>query len=136
MAEDSGKSAAGQGKLLLIVDDDDDIRGLLEVLVKREGFRVLSASSGEEAIQKLDQKPDGIVLDLVMPGCGGLGVLEHFRRQGGPVPPIIVVTAYQDRHPAVVAAMQDPNVTQCLSKPLNTGAFVGALHRYVDSAPR
>ncbi len=59
---------------VLVVEDTDDLRGLLEVRLRKEGHRVLSASSGDEALTLLAGRkaPDVIVLDVGMPGMSGL----------------------------------------------------------------
>lgn len=122
-------------KLVLIVEDDDDIRELLTFVVKAAGFQTDSASRGEEGIQKLALKPHGIILDLIMPGCGGLGVLAHIKTLPPPLPAILVITAFQDQNPVVTTALQDPNVTQCLRKPIHDDQLVVALHRYLGTQP-
>ena len=122
-----------RGKKVLIVDDDDNIRNLLEVLIATGGFQIITAANGEEAIQKLSLKPDALLLDLIMPGCGGLGVLKHLRTSTKTLPAIIVITAYEQRHPTVIEAVMDPNVLQCLAKPINHEVLIAALHRYLKT---
>lgn len=124
-----------RGKRVLIVDDDPGICELVSLLVKVSGFQLITASTGEEAIGLLAQKPDAIVLDLIMPGCGGLGVLKHLKTAAQPIPPVIVITAYENRHPSVQEAVMDPNVVQCLAKPLNHDLLIEALHRYMKTEP-
>lgn len=131
------ESPAGdpRSKTVLIVDDDEAILQLLDVLVKGAGFKLLKAANGEEAIERLGEKPDAIVMDLVMPGCGGLGVLAYLKVSTEPVPPIIVITAFENRHPTVQKALMDENVLQCLGKPINSDMLIGALHRYLKTEP-
>ena len=124
-----------RGKTILIVDDDESILNLLELLVRTAGFKVLPTMTGEQAIAKLSEKPDAILLDLMMPGCGGLGVLEHLKGAAGPIPPVIVITAFEHRHPSVSAAIMDANVVQCLSKPVDRDTLLGAIHRYLKTEP-
>ena len=88
-----------RGKTVLIVDDDEGILDLVSLLVKTAGFNILTASNGEKGIELLAKNPDGVVLDLIMPGCGGLGVLNYLKLAGGPTPPVLVITAYERRHP-------------------------------------
>lgn len=82
-------------KRILIVDDDPTQRRILEETVRRFGFETKSTNTGEQAIELLEGADRGsislVLLDLVMPGIGGMGVLEHFR--GKAAPPIIVLTA-------------------------------------------
>lgn len=67
---------------VLVVDDDVDIRALIEVRLRRLGHRVVSAGSGEDALDLLAAKgaPDVVVLDVLMPGMSGLQLLTTMRR--------------------------------------------------------
>lgn len=65
---------------VLLVDDDPDIRRILQFTLAAEGYEVTTASDGEEAIRLARQLvPDVMVLDVMMPGYDGYGVLEHLR---------------------------------------------------------
>ena len=122
-------------KVVLVVDDDPDILQLLQAVIQGGGFRVVTAATGEEALQLLSNKPDAVILDLAMPGCGGLGVLRHLKTVPAPLPAIVVITAHTPGHPAVAEARQDPNVTQFLSKPIDGDKLVYALHRFLETEP-
>ena len=84
-------------KRVLIVDDDPIQRRLLEETIKRFGFETKTSNSGEQAVQLLEgQDAAGIslvLLDLVMPGLDGLGVLARLSGKPG-MPPVIVQTAH------------------------------------------
>jgi CheY-like chemotaxis protein len=59
-------------QVVLIVDDDADFRGVLADVLRDEGYRILDAANGEEALRVLDAvKPDVIVVDLLMPVLNG-----------------------------------------------------------------
>lgn len=135
MATNGFEATDPRAKNILIVDDDDGIRNLLEVLVSSAGFKVMTAETGEQAIEKLKEKPDAVLLDLIMPGCGGLGVLKHLKAWTGPLPAVLVFSAYENRHPSVLEAVMDPNVAQFLSKPIKQEVLLEALHRYVKTEP-
>jgi len=67
-------------KSILVVDDNEDIRSLLSLVLSREGYEVVLASDGTEAIEKIKvAKPDLILLDVMMPGLSGLEVLSTLR---------------------------------------------------------
>jgi CheY-like chemotaxis protein len=69
------------GRTVLVVDDDPDIRVLARVTLQSAGFNVLEASSGSEALMAIDtQGPDGILLDIRMPGMDGWEVLDRLRQ--------------------------------------------------------
>jgi DNA-binding response OmpR family regulator len=66
--------------LILVADDDDDILLLVTTRLRRDGFNVVSASSGDEALALArEHKPALAVLDIGMPGLDGLEVLEQIR---------------------------------------------------------
>ncbi len=68
---------------VLIVDDDPKLLKMLGRTLTYEGFRVLSATDGHEALAEIQaHRPDVVVLDWLMPGLNGLGVLEHLRAAG------------------------------------------------------
>ena len=88
-------------KTILIVDDDFELVEGLRLVLERQGYRVLRASDGHQAKQAIyQQRPDLVILDMMMPRMGGYPVLEHFK--GKPdAPPIIMITANEgSRHKA------------------------------------
>lgn len=69
---------------ILVVDDDEDIRRMLSLLLERENYEVLTASDGVEGLQKaVELRPDLIILDLLMPGMPGLEVCQRVRANPG-----------------------------------------------------
>lgn len=93
-------------KTVLVVDDDPTQRRLAQAVLEREGFAVVHAESGDEAIKKLTAGGacDLIMLDLVMPGISGQDTLKEIRARGF-AQPVIVVTA-SGGIDTVVQAMQ------------------------------
>ena len=94
---------------ILIVDDDPTQRRLLETLISRAGYRVMTARGGEEGVDILldaerGKTVDLVLLDLVMPDLDGMGVLEQVR-PNRPDLPIIVLTA-QSGVDTIVKAMR------------------------------
>lgn len=76
---------------VLIVDDDSQIRRVLRVILSREKYECFEAPSGEEALRKLHEvKPDLILLDLNLPGIGGLDICRAIRAMSSI--PIILLT--------------------------------------------
>jgi|TARA_B110000114_G_C15066807_1_gene387801 two-component system alkaline phosphatase synthesis response regulator PhoP len=67
-------------KTILIIDDEDDIREILDYNMRKEGFNVLQASNGKEGIKMVEKhSPDLIVLDVMMPEMDGIEVCEQIR---------------------------------------------------------
>jgi len=81
-------------KTVLVVDDDPTQRRLIQAVLEREGLAVAHAESGEQAIDRLAAggAADAIMLDLVMPGLGGLATLKELRLRGFNQP-VVVLTA-------------------------------------------
>ncbi|HEV7765896.1 MAG TPA: sigma-54 dependent transcriptional regulator [Thermoanaerobaculia bacterium] len=78
---------------VLIVDDEEVLRDVLEVVLRREDFDVVSAASGEEALSMLDgEEVDLIILDVMLPGISGIDTLRAIRISN-PNLPVIVITA-------------------------------------------
>jgi DNA-binding NtrC family response regulator len=93
-------------KTVLVVDDDPTQRRLTQGVLEREGFAVAHAENGEAAIHRLmaGEPADVILLDLTMPGLGGMATLKEMRQRGFATP-VIVVTAAAGID-TVVQAMQ------------------------------
>lgn len=78
--------------LVLVVDDDHKILRLLRIELTAQGFQVIMAERGEDALQLIErQRPDLVVLDIIMPGMDGLEVLRRLRENSGV--PVILLTA-------------------------------------------
>ncbi|MCE9580284.1 MAG: response regulator [Deltaproteobacteria bacterium] len=104
---------------ILVVDDDRANRKLLADLVAREGCEAILASGGAEALAILLREPvDLMLLDIMMPGLDGLGVLTELQRQGAlPALPVVVVTALEDRQLRIDAL--SAGAIDFLSKPID-----------------
>jgi len=89
------------GHRVLIVEDEDKLRRVLELQLQSAGFEVEKASSAEEALRKVD-RADLILTDLRLPGMNGLELLESIRRQNSHVP-VVVMTAFGTIEAAVEA---------------------------------
>ncbi len=88
---------------LLVVDDERSMREFLEILLKREGYDVLTAPNGARAVELFTESPTDIVLtDLKMPGMTGIEVLERVKALR-PATEVIVFTAYQTVETAIEA---------------------------------
>lgn len=67
-------------KKILIVEDDSFLQSLAASKLAKEGYEVATANNGEDAIRKLDTEVfDFVLLDLVLPGVDGFGILQHAR---------------------------------------------------------
>lgn len=119
-------------KTVLLIDDDKVIRMVLANALAKEGWRVLEAEDGQEGIQRaLEDKPDAVVCDLLMPRCSGFQVCRTLRDKGLKLNDLkIVVTTSQvfdvDRLHALEAGADEVMI-----KPVNTAKLIESI-----SAPR
>lgn len=97
-------SEATRQPVVMMVDDDPQLRVMLGYALRQEQFRVVEASSGEEALETLQhEQPDVILLDVLMPGIGGVETCRQIRSRSSV--PIIMLTAL-GRDEDVVAGLE------------------------------
>src|SRR5688572_9268031 len=91
---------------ILIVDDEEVLRDVLDVVLRREGFDIVAAASGEEALSVLDgEEVDLVILDVMLPGISGIDTLRAIRISN-PALPVIVITAFSSIDGAIEAMKQ------------------------------
>ena len=96
-------SSAASPLRVLVVDDEPAIRRFLRTSLRAEGHDVVEAETGEAALAEIRRRaPDLVVLDLGLPGVGGLEVIRRLRQDGSAVP-IIVLTSRTDERGKVEA---------------------------------
>jgi len=81
-------------KIILVVDDEKDIVDVLRYNLQKEGYRVLTAVNGQEALERANQRPDLILLDVMMPEYDGWEVFKRLKKQETTARiPVIFLTA-------------------------------------------
>ncbi len=89
-------------KKVLVVDDEPSISTLLQYNLNQAGFEVITAMDGEEGFQKaLDERPDILVLDLMLPKMDGIEVCKQLRQQKVTTP-ILMLTAKDDEFDKII----------------------------------
>ena len=82
----------GEQGRILVVDDEESVRDLLQRVLKEAGYNVVTAANGQEALDKVSQFNVSLVLlDIKMPGLNGFQVLDHIRQRSDI--PVIMLTA-------------------------------------------
>ncbi|MDR3633118.1 MAG: response regulator [Isosphaeraceae bacterium] len=115
---------------VLVVDDEPNIRFTFRTALESAGFRVDEAPSGAAALERLGRTScDVVLLDLRMPGVGGMEVLQRIRDEGNDVP-VVIVTAH-GTIPDAVAAMK-LGAIDFLSKPITPDALRRVVSEVVE----
>jgi CheY-like chemotaxis protein len=120
---------------ILIVDDGADNRAVLEVILGWEGFVILTAASGEEALDAVAlQAPDLILLDVMMPGMDGYEVLAKLKGDLATKDiPVIMITALTD--PNSMRLALSASADDVLSKPLDRAELVLRVKKVLSLKP-
>jgi len=107
--------------LILIVDDARSLVLLAERTLQKEGYDVVTAYDGLDGLQKVrDEKPDLIILDIVMPGLDGIQALKFIRKYSGT--PILMLTSESEI--SIVKKALDLGADGYIVKPVSTTALV------------
>jgi CheY-like chemotaxis protein len=120
---------------LLVVDDEESVRGLICRILRDNGYAVEAAVDGKDALDKVAAaRPDLIILDLMMPELDGWGVVDALRKQGAGHPPILMLTARSD-YDTFARAVRE-GVTAFISKPFRLHELLAAARKILDQASR
>jgi DNA-binding NtrC family response regulator len=88
---------------ILVVDDEEIMREILEALLTREGYRVTLATSGEEGVELAKAAPfDAAIVDVMMPGLDGIATLEELKKLDDELP-VLMITAFASVETAIAA---------------------------------
>lgn len=116
-------------KSILVVDDDEAIREILKMSLEMEGYHVMTAANGKDALDVLSHSPNQgvILLDLMMPVMNGWEFVEEFQKiKRYSRIPIIIISAYSDR------AKNIPVIQEVFAKPMDLNALLDTVKVYYD----
>ncbi|MBF0594225.1 MAG: response regulator [Candidatus Omnitrophica bacterium] len=116
-------------KKILVADDDPTLTRLLESYLMDHGYQVITAADGDEALEKLEQeRPDLVVLDVVMPKTNGYAFLFAMRRiDGAGKTPVIVLTC----KPELAGIFKAEGVQEYLIKPFPQKELLEKIRKYI-----
>jgi len=117
-------NATNLNPMVLVIDDEPQIRRLLRVTLEANGYRVSDASTGQDGIvQAAQRRPEVILLDLGLPDLDGIEVLKRLREWTQT--PVLILTV-RDREDDKVAAL-DAGADDYVTKPFSTGELLARL---------
>jgi len=116
-------------KSVLVVDDDVDLLGMLEILLEGVGYQVVTAGEGGEALERVAcQMPDVILLDMKMPGMNGWDFAREFRTRYDRQSPIVVLTAAEDARKRA----EEIGAEGYLGKPFDIDELLRVVEKHLD----
>src|ERR1700731_4728390 len=114
-------------KLVLVVDDDYELSDGIRAVLENLGHKVMQARDGQQGKQLVyQQRPDLVILDMMMPRMGGYPVLEHFRGKAD-APPIIMITANEGSRQKAYA--ESLGVLDYTPKPFSMDRLLESVHK-------
>lgn len=123
-------------KHILAVDDEVNIRRLIEVNLQRQGYRVSTAMDGEEALDRIrTEPPDMVVLDVMMPRMDGFEVLRRLKMDPATreIPVVMLTAKAQD---ADIVEGWKTGAEVYLTKPFNPRQLLEFVHRIFEARDR
>jgi CheY-like chemotaxis protein len=127
---------SGRGELVLIAEDDERVRSLAERILRQAGYMTVSASNGEEALQRFEEQADEIavvVLDVIMPRMGGVEIHETIRSRRPDIP--VVFCSGYTANLLEDELLLNPD-TNFLRKPYTADELLATLQAAVEQKPR
>ncbi len=97
-------------KKILVVDDEVDFLELAKARLEANGYEVIAISDGRKALEHIAKdKPDGVLLDIMMPGTDGLSILKAIRTEN-PHLPVFLITAFSNQERRDIASKFMPQI--------------------------
>ena len=125
-SEETENDSDRPSALVLVIDDDPDVRGFIASTLEDQGYRVRQASDGREGLAQLEhEKPDLVILDFIMPGMSGAEVAKLIRARHADQA-VLFVSGYSETEAVKNTAPDAP----LLTKPFRADA----LHKAVRGA--
>jgi DNA-binding response OmpR family regulator len=118
---------------IMIVDDETDLREMLDLYLKKEGFETNTAEDGSDFLKKIDDfEPDLVTLDVMMPGLKTMEILEKLKEKKSK-PKIILLTVVRYTDSEKQKLYQMGNIIDYITKPFDIDDLLERIHKQVLS---
>lgn len=122
---------------IMVVDDETDIRFVIRMMLEKEGYEVVTAESGEEAIEILkDESPDLILLDVMMPGLDGWETCTKIKSDKKTIQTPVVMLTAKTAEEDKIKALDQCGAQWHISKPIDRPKFIETVKWLLKSPPR
>ena len=115
----------------MIVDDEKDFRGMLDLMMKKEGFETEVAENGRDFLEKVDKfQPDIVMLDVMMPGLTTSEILEKLKEKKNN-PKIILLTVVRYSEEEKQKILQIENIVDYVTKPFDIDELIDIINKHL-----
>ena len=116
---------------ILIVDDEPDLRDMLNLMMNKEGYETLIAEDGQDFLDKVDQfQPDVVTLDVMMPGLTTKEILEKLQEKNSN-PKILLLTVVQFSDEEKIKLKSMGNIVEYITKPFELEELIESIKKYL-----
>ena len=116
----------------MIVDDETDLRDMLNLLLVKEGFETTTAEDGQDFLNKIDDfQPDLVTLDVMMPGLTTKEILEKIQTKETK-PKIILLTVVRFSDEEKTSIFKKGNIVDYINKPFEIDDFTGSVRKHLS----
>jgi excisionase family DNA binding protein len=129
---ESSGPAAGEGPLVLIVDDDEQVRGYVRVNLEAQGYNVREAGNAEEGLLAVEEsQPDLVLLDVMMPQVDGWQMLQQLQERHGEAVPVVMFSGKADA--ATADEVAERGARGFIGKPFDPGQLIEKTKQLLSS---
>ncbi|MCL4265458.1 MAG: response regulator [Anaerolineae bacterium] len=121
--------------IVLVVDDEDMTRKLLRLMLERDGFTILEAEDGQQALEVIaESKPDIVILDVMMPNMDGFTTCQELRSQPETATLPIILLSARSQTEAVQAGLES-GADRYMTKPISKPELVQTITELLSGVP-
>lgn len=118
---------------ILVIEDEDDLRGVMVTALKQAGYAVTAAADGREGLEQFRAEPcDLVVTDIVMPERDGIEVVLALRTEY-PAVPVIAISGYSSYSPVYLHTVDKLGARKVLAKPFGVPALLTAVREALSA---
>jgi excisionase family DNA binding protein len=129
---ESSGPAAGEGPLVLIVDDDEQVREYVRANLEAEGYNVREAGNAEEGLLAVEEsRPDLVLLDVMMPQVDGWEMLQQLQERHGEAVPVVMFSGKADA--ATADEVAERGARGFIGKPFDPGQLIEKTKQLLSS---
>jgi len=117
---------------VMVVDDEEDLRNLVKLVMEREGFEVETAENGKDFLEKVSKfKPDFVILDVMMPGLTTKEILEKLKEKNVD-PKIMLLTVVRFSDEEIKKLAEKGKIVDYLTKPFDVPELISTVKKHVQ----